>query len=107
MRRIGVDIGGTHTDIVVIDDDKVRFHKVSSNNLDPTEAVLRGLDELDLSLTQTEFFAHGTTVAINAAIQRKGVPTGLLTTVGFRDVFKSAAPRAASSMISNGTRQPN
>ena len=88
MRRIGVDIGGTHTDIVVIDDDKVRFHKVSSNNLDPTEAVLRGLDEMDLSLTETEFFAHGTTVAINAVIQRKGVPTGLLTTVGFRDVLQ-------------------
>jgi N-methylhydantoinase A/oxoprolinase/acetone carboxylase beta subunit len=55
MRRIGVDIGGTHADVVVIGDDKVRFHKVSSNNVDPTEAVVRALDEMELSLTETEF----------------------------------------------------
>lgn len=88
MNRVGIDIGGTHTDIVVIDDGRVRLHKVPSNNLDPSEAVRRGLDEMGLNLHETELFAHGTTVGINAVIQRKGAPAGLITTKGFRDVLQ-------------------
>jgi N-methylhydantoinase A len=88
VNRVGIDIGGTHTDIVVVDDGAVRLHKVPSNNLDPCEAVLRGLAEMGLSLTDTELFAHGTTVATNAVIQRTGVSAGLVTTAGFRDVLQ-------------------
>lgn len=88
MNRIGIDVGGTHTDIVVIDDEKVRLHKVPSNNVDPSEGVLRGLGEMGLSLADTELFAHGTTVATNAVIQRTGANTGLVTTRGFRDVLQ-------------------
>jgi N-methylhydantoinase A len=88
VNRVGIDIGGTHTDIVVVDDGVVRLHKVPSNNVDPSEAVLRGLGEMGLSLSETELFAHGTTVATNAVIQRTGAATGLVTTTGFRDVLQ-------------------
>lgn len=88
MNRVGIDIGGTHTDIVVIDDGVPRLHKVPSNNVDPSEAVRRGLGELGLALSDTELFAHGTTVATNAILQRTGSDTGLITTVGFRDVLQ-------------------
>lgn len=88
MNRVGIDIGGTNTDIVVIDNGKVVLHKVPSNNDDPSEAVLRGLRELGVSLESTDLFAHGTTVAINAVIQRTGAKTGLITTTGFRDVLQ-------------------
>lgn len=88
MNRIGVDIGGTHTDIVVIDDGNVVLHKVPSNNAAPAEAVHRGLAEIGVRLGDTDVFAHGTTVATNAVIQRAGAQTGLLTTAGFRDVLQ-------------------
>lgn len=88
MNRIGVDIGGTHTDIVVIDEERVLLHKVPSTNDDPARAVHGGLADLGLSLGDTEVFAHGTTVATNAVIQRTGARCGLLTTTGFRDVLQ-------------------
>lgn len=88
MNRVGVDIGGTHTDIVAIADGALRLHKVPSNNAAPAEAVQRGLEELGISLAETELFAHGTTVATNAVLQRGGATTGLITTSGFRDVLQ-------------------
>src|SRR5271165_1203232 len=88
MNRVGIDIGGTHTDLVVIDSGAIRLHKVASNNADPSEAVRRGLSELKLNLEETEIFAHGTTVAINGVIQRRGATAGLITTKGFRDVLQ-------------------
>lgn len=88
MSRVGVDIGGTNTDLVVIDAQGVRLAKVPSNNVDPAEAVHRGLEQLGLDLTETELFAHGTTVATNAVLQRRGARTALITTKGFRDVLQ-------------------
>lgn len=88
MNRIGVDVGGTHTDIVVVDGGAPRLLKVPSDNAAPAAAVRRGLDELGVSLRETEVFAHGTTVATNAVIQRRGAETGLITTSGFRDVLQ-------------------
>jgi N-methylhydantoinase A len=88
VNRIGVDIGGTHTDIVVVQGDEVILHKVPSTNRAPADAVHRGLAELGIDLAETELFAHGTTVATNAVIQRAGAATGLLTTKGFRDVLE-------------------
>jgi N-methylhydantoinase A len=88
MNRVGVDIGGTHTDLVVLDNGAVRLHKVASNEADPSAAVRRGLSELRLNLHETEVFAHGTTVAINSVIQRCGAIAGLITTKGFRDVLQ-------------------
>lgn len=88
MSRVGVDIGGTHTDIVVVDGGAVHVRKVPSNNAEPAEAVRRGIEALGISLADVELFAHGTTVATNAVIQRNGELTGLITTAGFRDVLQ-------------------
>lgn len=84
-----MDIGGTHTDLVLLDDDGgVTLHKVASTNQAPEEAVRRALADLKLTLQETSLFAHGTTVATNAVIQRTGARTGLITTAGFRDVLQ-------------------
>jgi N-methylhydantoinase A len=91
---IGIDIGGTFTDIVVVDDQgQLRIYKTESTPGDLSRGVVEGLrlasEDLGLSLTglmsATSYFAHGTTAATNAFIERKGAPTGLITTKGFGD----------------------
>jgi N-methylhydantoinase A/oxoprolinase/acetone carboxylase beta subunit len=93
MRRVGVDIGGTFTDLVLYDTESKRLtlHKVLTTPANPADGVLRGVAEL---LAQSETAAgdvddvtYGTTVATNAVLERKGPPTALLTTAGFRDVL--------------------
>lgn len=86
--RIGVDVGGTNTDLVLISDGEFRTHKLPSTPANPERAILQGLEELGINLRDVDLFAHGTTVATNAVIQRKGTPAGLLTTKGFRDVLQ-------------------
>jgi len=93
MLRIGVDVGGSFTDFVLIDTDKAefRFFKVSSTPHDPSVAIAEGVKEMlrlfDADPSKVGFFGHGTTVATNMIIERRGVATGLLTTRGFRDVL--------------------
>ncbi len=90
--RAGIDIGGTFTDLVLIDDATGRqaVGKVLSTPEDPSEAVEDGLVELlereDVAATRLRTIVHGTTLVTNALIERKGVKTALLTTEGFRDV---------------------
>jgi N-methylhydantoinase A len=95
--RIGVDVGGTFTDIVAIDDrGGLTFLKTPTIPGDQATGVLDGLSELAsrLGLSLEDLFArtqrivHGTTVATNALIERKGVRTALLTTAGHRDVLE-------------------
>jgi len=86
--RIGVDVGGTYTDFVVLSDAGLALHKISSTPADPASAIVQGLSELELDLGEVSLFAHGTTVTTNAVIQRQGARTGLLTTRGFRDVLQ-------------------
>jgi N-methylhydantoinase A len=86
---IGVDIGGTFTDCVIVDPDgAVRIHKRPSTPHDPAEAFLNALDEADVDVARLDKAVHGTTVAANTLIQRNGAPTGLITTRGFRDVLE-------------------
>lgn len=87
---VGVDVGGTFTDFVVIDTegDTRRYHKVSSTPDDPGRAVIRGLEGLGVPLAEVERFVHGTTVATNTILQRDGAVTGLITTEGHRDVLE-------------------
>ena len=94
--RIGIDVGGTFTDFLVIyPDGRRRIHKTSSIPSNPPMAVRAGLDEIaELEgLTTEEFVAkvglivHGTTVTTNALLTRRGPVTGLLTTDGFRDTL--------------------
>jgi N-methylhydantoinase A len=91
--RVGVDIGGTFTDIVLrLDDGTLRVSKVSSTPEDPGLAVVRGLDALlraaGVAPASVVEVVHGTTVASNTLLQKKGARVGLLTTRGFRDVLE-------------------
>ena len=89
--RAGVDIGGTFTDLILVDPDTGAFHigKTLTTPDDPSravESVLRGaLDGAGLASTDVEQVIHGTTLVTNALIERKGAKTALLTTEGFRD----------------------
>ena len=90
---IGVDIGGTFTDVVAVDDDgRMRIAKVPSTRSDPSAAVrtvlTRLLPEWRIEAERVRRFAHGTTVATNAVLERKGARIGLLTTEGFTDVLE-------------------
>jgi len=90
MLRVGVDIGGTFTDVTVIEDETGRIisDKVLTTPKDPSQGVLEGLRQVGVDLAQASFLVHGTTVGINALIERKGARTGLVTTHGFEDVLE-------------------
>ena len=85
---IGIDIGGTFTDFVLVDPQNggIRTHKVSSTPNDPTLGLTSGLR--DLGATNPEAIIHGTTVATNAILERKGARCGLIATRGFRDILE-------------------
>lgn len=91
---IGVDVGGTFTDLFAFEPSSRRthVHKVPSTPADPSEAIVLGLeglrDRYGVDLGNMERFAHGTTVATNALIQRKGGRLALVTTKGFRDLLE-------------------
>ena len=86
--RVGVDIGGTFTDTVAIDENgNVLRNKVSTTHEHLTDAIVSGLRRLGTDPASLRLFAHGTTIATNAAIARDGAPTALITTEGFRDVL--------------------
>ncbi len=100
MWRVGVDSGGTFTDICVVDQatGDVRVWKVPSTPDDPSRAIAAGVVEgLDKAANATgkdvSYFGHGTTVATNALIQHRGVKTGLITTEGFRDLLEIGRQR--------------
>ncbi|MBM4436213.1 MAG: hydantoinase/oxoprolinase family protein [Actinobacteria bacterium] len=93
MFRVGVDIGGTFTDIVFLDDQGRLFtKKVSSSVEDYARAIVEGLAEVfaetGLGSADVTEVLHGTTVASNAILELKGARTGLITTKGFRDVLE-------------------
>jgi N-methylhydantoinase A len=94
--RIGIDVGGTFTDIVSVDDEgRVSLAKVPTTPADQSQGVMAGLAALAevlgtsraALLGNTERIVHGTTVATNALIERKGARVGLLTSAGHRDVI--------------------
>ncbi len=92
--RIGVDIGGTFTDIVLWDGagDNLILDKILTTPDDPSRAVLEGigrvLETAGIGAKDLASVIHGTTLVANALIERKGVKTGLITTAGFRDVLE-------------------
>jgi N-methylhydantoinase A len=98
--RVGVDSGGTFTDICLVEADggAIRVWKVPSTPDDPSRAIAGGVTEgLEKSAGATPkdviSFGHGTTVATNALIQHRGVKTGLITTDGFRDLLEIGRQR--------------
>jgi N-methylhydantoinase A len=83
---VGVDIGGTFTDIVLSVDGRLRIHKLLSTPQNPAQAMLAGLSSL-APLESLRQIAHGSTVATNAILERKGAKTAFITTEGFRDIL--------------------
>jgi N-methylhydantoinase A len=92
--RVGVDSGGTFTDVCLFDDQsgRIAVWKVSSTPDDPSrgiaQGVAEGVEQVGVTAAGIGYFGHGTTVATNALIQHKGVKTGLITTGGFRDLLE-------------------
>ena len=92
--RIGLDIGGTFTDLVLLHEPTgtLRWHKVLTTPRDPSEGALRGLDELcghaGIRPADVGTLIHATTLVTNAIIERKGARAALLTTDGFRDILE-------------------
>ena len=90
---VGVDVGGTFTDFVLVDPDtgSMAIHKVPTVSRDPAVGVMTGLTELcarmDVPLDQVGHVYHGTTIATNAMLEHDGATTGMITTAGFRDIL--------------------
>ena len=91
---LGIDVGGTFTDLVLIRgrDGQAFFHKTPSTPADPSAAMERGIVELlrdaVAAAADVHYFGHGTTVATNALIEGKAASTALVTTAGFRDILE-------------------
>src|SRR5215470_17776010 len=92
--RVGVDVGGTFTDLVLHDPrrDLVHTGKLLTTPDDPSEAIVNGivrlLQEKDLKAADLHSIVHGTTLVTNTVIERTGATVGLITTEGFRDVIE-------------------
>lgn len=85
--RIGVEVGGTFTDLVAIDGNNIQVLKVPSTPKSPDEGAFNALVASEIPLDQMTDLAHGSTVATNAVLERKGFLTAFLTTKGFRDIL--------------------
>ena len=96
MRRIGVDVGGTFTDLIYIDDEagQVIVHKTPSTPADPSIGTVQGISELcamaGIEPAQLDQVFHGTTVATNIVIEHNGAKVGMITTKGYRDILHIA-----------------
>src|SRR4051812_45535661 len=86
--RVGVDVGGTFTDLVALVDGELRVAKVPSTTADQSEGVLAAIASTGVDTARVGAIAHGTTVATNALLERRGARTALVTTEGFRDVIE-------------------
>jgi N-methylhydantoinase A len=87
MNLVGIDIGGTFTDLVGCIDGRIVTSKASTVPSDPTQGVTDTIDLVKCDMTRLAEVLHGSTVAINTVLERKGALTALITTKGFRDVY--------------------
>ena len=90
--RVGVDVGGTFTDLVAYDvaSGEMRSRKVPTVPANPADGVVEGLGAITRDRGPCASLAHGTTIITNAIVERRGAPVGLITTRGFRDVLEIA-----------------
>jgi N-methylhydantoinase A len=101
MKTIGVDVGGTFTDLVYCDLDsgEVAIHKISTTPDDPARAIMLGLAEIcrssGIAAADIDFVLHGTTTATNAVLEHNGARAGMLTNKGFRDIIHIARHQRA------------
>lgn len=91
MNRVGVDIGGTFTDAILVTGDRILTVKTPTTD-DLLAGILAGLegvcDAANIELSDIDSFSHGSTIAVNSLIEKTGAHTALLTTAGFRDVIE-------------------
>lgn len=91
MARIGVDVGGTNTDLVLECTKGVFYHKVPTTLRNQSIGVVEGIKEIcslaDIQTAEVDLIVHGTTTATNITIEHNGAETGMLTTRGFRDIL--------------------
>lgn len=96
MKRMGVDVGGTFTDFIYVDDieGKVEVYKTSTTPEDPSIGMMKGInvicDKLNLKHEEIEDIFHGTTIATNMVLEHKGARAGMITTKGYRDIIHIA-----------------
>jgi N-methylhydantoinase A/oxoprolinase/acetone carboxylase beta subunit/N-methylhydantoinase B/oxoprolinase/acetone carboxylase alpha subunit len=96
MRRVGVDVGGTFTDLILVDEEsgRITVDKVPSTPDDPARGTVQGIRDLcaraDVSLATIDNLLHGTTVATNIVLTHSGAEVGMLTTEGMRDIIHIA-----------------
>src|SRR5580765_5853771 len=96
MKRLGVDVGGTFTDLIYVDDESgaITVHKIPTTPADPSQGTVRGIRELcdgaGTAPSQLEQVFHGTTIATNIVIEHNGAQVGLITTEGYRDILHIA-----------------
>ena len=88
--RVAVDIGGTFTDICILDEStgKIRVAKTGSTPDDPLEGAMKGLQDASVDLSEVTLLSHGTTIATNALITRRFPPAAMVCTRGYRDVIE-------------------
>ena len=108
MKLIGVDVGGTFTDIVLTDTDtkNTLIHKVPTTPADPSQAVVNGIVELcekqGIDKSTIQHVLHGTTIATNAVLEQNGAVTGMVTSEGYRDIVhigRHQRPRKRATVI--------
>jgi N-methylhydantoinase A len=88
--RLGVDVGGTFTDLVALSEGELVTAKVPSTPRDQSVGVMNAIDASEVEAGSLSALAHGMTVATNALLERRGARTALVTTEGFRDVLEIA-----------------
>ena len=85
--RIGVDTGGTFTDFIFYSHGRIWIRKIPSTPENPSLAILEGLKEV-MDRESSFWIIHGTTVATNSLLEKKGGPIALITTAGFEDILE-------------------
>ncbi len=96
MKRLGVDVGGTFTDLIYVDDEAgtILIHKIASTPDDPSQGTVQGIRELteraEVTPADLDQVFHGTTIATNIVIEHNGATVGMITTEGYRDILHIA-----------------
>ena len=90
MKRIAVDIGGTFTDVAVFDEEtgEITSGKALSTPTDLVDGIMHAMDRTAVALRDVALAVHGSTIVINAILERAGAKTALVTTQGFRDIYE-------------------
>ena len=96
MKRLGVDVGGTFTDLIYVDDEtgRILVHKLPSTSDDPSRGTIEGIraitEQAEVTPGDLDQVFHGTTIATNIVIEHNGAKVGMITTEGYRDILHIA-----------------